>query len=167
MASERARVAGIDIDGVLADPSHRLHFIEGRPKNWRGFFSQVHSDPALSQGIEVVKQLVADGVEILYVTGRPEYLRVATTTWLERQGLPMGAMHMRHRGDFRPAPEVKLGVYRLIETEFDIVRIVDDDLRVVETLREAGFPVIHADWFQPDTAGEKALKKAQDEQGRS
>lgn len=167
MGTDRARVAGIDIDGVLADPSHRLHFIEGRPKNWRGFFSQSHSDPPLAEGVETVRQLIDDGVGIVYVTGRPDYLRRVTAKWLEQQGLPADVLFMRTRGDFRPAPEVKLGVYRRISTEFHIEVIVDDDERVVQVLREAGFPVRHADWFSPDPDGDRALREAQDEQGRS
>lgn len=167
MGTEPARVAGIDIDGVLADPSHRLHFVEGRPKNWKGFFAQAHRDPTLPEGIEVVRALVERGVAIVYVTGRPEYLRRLTSKWLEQQGLPADVMHMRPRGDFRPAPEVKLGIYRRIAAEFEIEVIVDDDTRVVDTLRSAGFPVHLADWFVPDPAGKAALQEAQDEKGRS
>ena len=113
MATERGRVAGIDIDGVLADPSHRLHFIEGHPKNWKGFFGQADRDPPLAEGIDVVRALVAQGVAIVYVTGRPEYLRRSTHLWLQRQGLPVDALHLRPRGDFRPVPVVKLEFYRL------------------------------------------------------
>ncbi len=167
MAPERGRIAGIDIDGVLADPSHRLHLIEGKPKNWRGFFSQARADAPLEPGISLVQDLVRQGVAIVYVTGRPDYLRRATTQWLQRQGLPVDALHMRGRGDFRPNPEVKLELYLQLAEEFDIEVIVDDDRRVVDLLGGAGLPVQHADWFTPDTEGDRALREAQDEQGRS
>lgn len=167
MSSEPARVAGIDIDGVLADPSHRLHFVSGRPKNWKGFFSQAHRDPPLPEGIQRVQDLVTRGVAIVYVTGRPEYLRRPTRKWLADLGLPIDVMYMRPRGDFRPAPQVKLDVYRRIAVDYEIDVIWDDDTRVVETLRSAGFPVQWADWFSPDPVGQAALSDAQDEQGRS
>jgi FMN phosphatase YigB (HAD superfamily) len=32
-----------DIDGTLADISHRLHFIQQEPKDWRGFYSEMHT----------------------------------------------------------------------------------------------------------------------------
>lgn len=167
MVGERGRIAGIDIDGVLADPSHRLHLIEGKPKNWRGFFNLARSDEPLQPGLALVMDLVQRGITIVYVTGRPEYLRAATTKWLEAQGLPVPALHMRSRGDFRPNPEVKLELYSRLREEFDIDVIVDDDTRVIELLADAGFPVRHADWFAPDDAGNTALRQAQDEQGRS
>lgn len=28
-----------DIDGTLADCSHRLHWIQSKPKNWNAFFA--------------------------------------------------------------------------------------------------------------------------------
>lgn len=167
MASERGRIAGIDIDGVLADPSHRLHLIEGKPKNWRGFFNLARSDAPLDRGVSLVTDLVNKGITIVYVTGRPDYLRGPTTRWLEEQGLPVEALYMRGKGDFRPNPEVKLELYRELRGEFDIEVIVDDDERVIELLGGAGFPVLHADWFSPDAAGGTALQRAQDEQGRS
>lgn len=164
MATQLPRVAGIDIDGVLADPRHRLHFLAGRPKNWRGFFAGAHRDPPLPEGVALVKELAADGVTIVYVTGRPESLRDRTTTWLAEQGLPNDVLHMRSRGDFRPAPQVKLQIYRTIARDHQLEVIVDDDARVVEVLSQAGLPVRLADWFDPDGP---SLSEAQDEDGRT
>lgn len=164
MASEAARVAGIDIDGVLADPRHRLHFLSRRPKDWRGFFAEAHRDPPLEEGVRLVRDLVSDGVTIVYVTGRPEFLRRATRQWLADLGLPDEFLHMRARGDFRPAPEVKLEIYRALDQEFRLETIVDDDERVLEVLSNAGLPVLRADWFDPESP---VLSDAQDEQGRT
>lgn len=164
MASDPARVAGIDIDGVLADPRHRLHFLARRPKDWRGFFAQAHRDPPLEEGIRVVRDLVSDGVTIVYVTGRPESLRRATRQWLTDLGLPDDVLYMRARGDYRPAPQVKLEIYRALEAQYRLETIVDDDERVLEVLSAAGLPVMRADWFDPESP---VLSEAQDEQGRT
>ena len=43
--SPQQRVAVIDIDGVLADVGHRLHHIQGRPKDWAAFFAAAGDDP--------------------------------------------------------------------------------------------------------------------------
>ena len=32
-------LAVVDIDGVVADVRHRLHYIEGKPRQWDRFFS--------------------------------------------------------------------------------------------------------------------------------
>lgn len=167
MATSRGRIAGIDIDGVLADPSHRLHLIESRPKDWRGFFRLARKDPPLPQGVALVEDLVARGVAVVFATGRPVHLRRATEAWLTEQGLPSGPLYMREGGDRRPNPVVKLELYRSLAREFDIEVIVDDDLRVVELLASAGLPVQHADWYSPDAADDDALRRAQDDEGRS
>ncbi len=164
MASDPAGVAGFDIDGVLADPRHRLHFLARRPKDWRGFFAAAHADPPLEVGVQMVRELIADGVTIVYVTGRPASLRGVTRRWLTDLGLPDDALHMRARGDFRPAPQVKLEIYRAMAEEFRLDVIVDDDVRVTEVLAEAGLPVRRADWFDPESP---VLGEAQDEQGRT
>jgi hypothetical protein len=121
----------------------------------------------LVEGIRRVQELVERGVAIVYVTGRPEYLRRPTRNWLADQGLPTDVLYMRTRGDFRPAPQVKLEVYRRIAVDYEIDVILDDDTRVVEELRSAGFPVRLADWYTPDATDQAALSDAQDKQGRS
>jgi len=35
----------VDIDGVLADVGHRLHFFHHRPKDWKGFLAAARTDP--------------------------------------------------------------------------------------------------------------------------
>ena len=141
METDRAPIAGVDIDGVLADPTHRLHHLSTRPKNWQRFFASVDKDAPLPEGKRLVSQLQEDGIALVYVSGRPEFLRRATVNWLDRHGFPQAPLYLRPRGDFRPAPVLKQEVYRRMAEEFEIRQIVDDDERVVETLRTAGFPV--------------------------
>lgn len=168
MERRSGTIAGIDIDGVLANPEHRLHHVAGRPKNWRAFFAAVSSDSRLEEGLAAVNDLVSAGVTIVYVSGRPEYLRAKTESWLRRQGFPDAPMYLRPRGDFRPAPVLKTEIYRRLSREFDVRVIVDDDPGVVQALRDAGFEVQHAQWFQPDSPAETAaLRHAQDDQGRT
>ncbi|MCH9816384.1 MAG: hypothetical protein K0U64_08020 [Actinomycetia bacterium] len=166
-AATKPGVVGIDIDGVLADPTHRLHFLAGRRKNWRGFFSGCGDDAPLPIGIALVKELQAEGLGIVYVSGRPERLRATTLEWFARHGLPTAPMQLRPMGDFQPAPEWKLQVYREIATEFDVRLVVDDDVRVVKTLTDAGFPVRFADWYQPPESDRSRLSEAQDTEGRT
>ena len=38
-AADERPLAVFDIDGVLADVRHRLHFLQCRPQRWERFFS--------------------------------------------------------------------------------------------------------------------------------
>ena len=160
-------IAGIDIDGVIADPTHRLRHLEQRPKDWQAFFADAHADPPLPSGIAEVTRLQRLGLTIVYVSGRPTYLRDQTRSWLARNGLPEGSIHLRPARDHRPAPDMKLDIYRELARDFDVQAIVDDDDRVVEALTAAGFPVIHATWYLPGRGDAATLSAAQDEEGRT
>ena len=72
----------LDIDGVLADVRHRLHYLASRPKNWDGFFAAAKDDELLEVGAEFAKR-AAGTHDIVYLTGRPERLRAATQAWLD------------------------------------------------------------------------------------
>ncbi len=103
---ERRPIAIVDLDGVVADVRHRLHFLQNRPKDWDGFFAAAAADPAHPEGLAVVARL-ADDHEIVFVTGRPDRLRRDTVEWLETYGIGEHRLFMRPDGDRRPAAQVK------------------------------------------------------------
>jgi phosphoglycolate phosphatase-like HAD superfamily hydrolase len=153
-------LAVFDVDGVVADVRHRLHHLERR-RDWEAFFDAADEDPLLEAGARLVADL--DGQhEIVWLTGRPEWLREVTENWLERNGLPGGEVHLRPYGDFRPAPRYKLDVLRELAGR-GIAAVVDDDDEVVGAARAAGFPAVLADWVPRD----RRLRRAQDRDGRT
>lgn len=153
-------LAVFDIDGVVADVRHRLHHIEGR-RDWRAFFAAAGGDALLAEGARLVADL-QDQHEIVWLTGRPEWLRDVTTAWLTRHGLPADEVHLRPAGDFRPAVRYKLQVLRQLAAR-GIAAVIDDDDVVVDAARNAGFPAVLADWM-PRSAD---LHAAQEEAGRT
>jgi HAD superfamily hydrolase (TIGR01509 family) len=161
-----------DIDGVLADVRHRLHHLATRPKSWEGFFAAAKNDQVLEVGAEFAKRLAATH-EIVYLTGRPERLRVATQTWLDAQQLPAGRLVMRTEGDRRPSAVVKLHELRKLRRESTIALLVDDDASVIDAARAAGFTVQLADWMprpaDPEVPlfGSDLLHEAQQRDGRT
>jgi phosphoglycolate phosphatase-like HAD superfamily hydrolase len=155
--------ATVDLDGVVADVRHRLHHIERRPKDWDAFFAAAVDDPVLPEGRAVVEELVGRGHELVWLTGRPERCRRDTVDWLRRNGLPAGRLFMRREGDRRPARMTKLAILRALSRERPVAVAVDDDDEVVQVLRDAGFPVLHAQWM----AEEPSLRSAQESQGRT
>lgn len=124
-----------DIDGTLADATHRIHFIkdmahwtspEGKlPRpNWEAFLAsdQIARDSAIPQTWKVLRSLLADGNRIVFITGRPERERETTYNWLTDLSCPIRApavlemdfrsqwpvIFMRKDGDRRASSAVKL-----------------------------------------------------------
>jgi hypothetical protein len=155
-------LAVVDIDGVVADVRHRLHYIEGRPRHWDRFFSAATDDPPLPEGVALVKELSADH-DVLWLTGRPERTRRATKAWLAAQRLPTDPLIMRPNRDFRPARVTKRDELRRLRADREIAIVVDDDPQVLELLAAEGFPTRLADW-QPRPA---PLHDAQESDGRT
>jgi phosphoglycolate phosphatase-like HAD superfamily hydrolase len=142
-----------DIDGVLADVRHRLHHVASRPKDWDAFFGAAPNDPPLGEGLGAVATADRAGHVVVYLTGRPERCRAATLTWLAAQGLPEGQLFMRADSDRRPARITKVATLRRLSAQYRIEAFVDDDAAVVEAVRAAGFPVLHAQWMGTSTSG--------------
>jgi hypothetical protein len=153
-------LAVFDIDGVVADVRHRLRHLEGR-RNWRAFFAAADRDPLLPEGARLVADL-ANSHDVVWLSGRPEWLRDVTGAWLDRHGLPAGELHLRPAGDVRPAPRFKLGVLRSL-AERGVAAFVDDDELVVAAAIAAGFPAALADWVPRA----EPLRRAQDREGRT
>jgi uncharacterized HAD superfamily protein len=152
----------IDIDGVLADVRHRVPHLERHPPDWRRFFSAARHDTLLEQGREVVVSL-AEVCEIVYLSGRPESIRGDTQDWLDRHDLPRGELHLRPRGDYRPARVFKVEVLRRLARRASVSVVVDDDTEVIAAVTAAGFDVLPATWM-----GEvERLHEAQEHDGRT
>jgi hypothetical protein len=155
------KIAVVDIDGVLADVRHRLHFVESRPKDWQGFFAAALDDPPLEVGIDTVRRLAAV-CDIVYLSGRPEHCRADTLAWFQNHSLPPGELLLRRAGDRRPARVTKIEALRRLAGRAPVVVLVDDDPLVGAAAREAGFDVLPADWMgsAPQRATLHAVQEA-------
>ena len=140
-------IAIFDIDGVLADVRHRLHYVSAKPHDWKQFFAAAPLDPLLAQGYALVKELAAAGHDIVYVTGRPEMCRVDTESWLAQHRLPSGELWMRPARDRRPGPLVKGQLIARLATVRAVALVVDDDVDVLAHISAMGYPVRHATWM--------------------
>jgi hypothetical protein len=152
-------LAVIDIDGVVADVRHRLHHVHRH--QWQQFFAAADADPLLVEGASLVADLER-GHDIVWLSGRPEWLRPVTVDWLTRHRLPADEVHLRPDGDYRPARVFKLAVLRAVAPRA-IAAFVDDDVEVVDAALAAGYPAVLADWV-PKDAG---LREAQEHLGRT
>jgi len=79
----------LDIDDTLADLSHRAHIVE-KPEptqdDWDMFFDPelVAKDAPIEKAQIVFDQLVGAFDTVIFVTGRPDYLRDVTVAWLKK-----------------------------------------------------------------------------------
>lgn len=170
-------IAVIDIDGVVADVRHRLHHLQQRPPDWFGFFDAADADPPLAVGVERALALAEDH-DIVWLTGRPEWLRDVTARWLAEQGLPTEVLLMRGNSDRRPARVLKASVLHALAAgraipgadasgQRRIAIVIDDDSAVVARLRTDGWPVEQADWVGLTSTGAARLATAQEAEGRT
>lgn len=129
-----------DIDGTLADCSHRLHHIQKTPKDWDGFFGDCHLDAPHPHIIGLAKDLHARSI-VVFVSGRSDQCREQTENWLLNHGLPSGPLYMRKAGDHRDDDTIKIEILAELRVDgFDPIMAFDDRNRVVKAWRSAGIP---------------------------
>ncbi|MFE7108060.1 hypothetical protein ACFU98_14935 [Streptomyces sp. NPDC057575] len=162
MRSDHRPLAVFDLDGTLADSGHRQHHLEGRRRDWDGFFAAAVDDPPLAEGVRLALDS-AGSCEVRYLTGRPERCRRDTVAWLTEQGLPEGRVYMRRDGDRRPARHTKLEILKRLGREREIRMLVDDDELFCDAAEQAGFTVVRARWAKASAT----LHDAQEREGRT
>ena len=145
-----------DIDGVVADISHRLHYMH--EKNYEKFYSdeELAKDGEIVAGINLANRLFeSDNSLVMFMTGRPLSTEDATWDWLYKHKVKHAQFgFFRGDGDYRPSPIVKVeGVEQAIaevkkildsaskdgsvgELELGNVYFIDDDPKNVQAVEE-------------------------------
>lgn len=130
-----------DIDGTLADLSHRLHHIQKQPKDWDAFFRECGSDAPIEHICELARLLNDADQHIVLVSGRSEGYRKETKHWLDRHEISYHGIYMRQDGDHRPDHIVKSELMDRVRADgFEPVMIFEDREQVVKMWRERGIP---------------------------
>ena len=128
-----------DIDGTLADCSHRLHHIQKQPKDWTAFFAEVLDDEPIPHVVALAKSL-AERHEIVFVSGRSDQCRGQTELWLCRHAF-FAPLFMRRAGDHRDDDVVKIEILAEVRAAgYEPIMAFDDRDRVVAAWRAAGIP---------------------------
>ncbi len=141
-----------DLDGTLADATHRLHFIDRKDSltgeackpDWPAFFAACPKDAPIPAVIGVLRALRDAGADIWVWTGRSATVMQETVLWLQTHcGYRETEMlRMRHEWDRRPDHEVKAGwLQEMWASDRErLVAIFEDRSRVVQMWRENGIP---------------------------
>lgn len=137
-----------DLDGTLADISHRVHHVRGTGKpNWDAFFASCADDMPHLHVIETFKSHLDAGHKVRVWSARSAVVRRETEEWLLRHGIdPCFLQHMRAEGD--NTPDATLKRYWLHQEAVKPDIVYDDRQRVVDMWRAEGVPCFQvvADW---------------------
>jgi phosphoglycolate phosphatase-like HAD superfamily hydrolase len=129
-----------DLDGTLADDSHRWHHVQ-RSGDWDSYYAAAVQDKAIDHVLKVALALQSSGYAIAIVTGRSESIRQETEDWLLRHGILFRELIMRKLTDRRRNSELKLSALEeLRQRGYDVLMVFEDLPAAVATYRAAGVP---------------------------
>jgi len=133
-----------DIDGTLADLSHRLHYWRDSPKNWNMFKSEMVNDTPIEQIAYIAREIWFSGHNVILCSGRGEESRKVTEDWLKKHGIEYSGLYMRPEKDYRSDDIVKKELLDKIVNDYGRKPDLwfDDRPRVVKMLRENGVFVV-------------------------
>lgn len=138
-----------DIDGTLADATHRLHHILGKEKkDWDAWDAETDGDSPIVPIVGILQALYDHGHYIMLLTGRNERVREQTEKWLADHNIHYHWLIMRPHGDHRDDNIVKVELlYQFLEDhpEQHPETIFEDRRRLVVAFREEGFHVCQVD----------------------
>ena len=133
----------VDLDGTLADCSHRIHHILKQPKDWRAFFADCEDDDPIPNVIDFIDAIDRRKFEIWITSGRSDECRQATEAWLSYFCPKYDRLIMRKAGDFTDDGVLKPSWLSdgTIPRE-RVLLALDDRNRVVKAWRDAGIPCL-------------------------
>lgn len=135
----------VDLDGTLADGSHREHLVTGEKKDWNAYFALCGGDKPIEIVFRWVQELSKDHT-ICVVSGRSDAFWRQTSMWFLEMawaGFPLRFDHifMRAASDKRPDTMVKADFLKHMPKE-KIAMVIDDRPSVIRMWRENGLKVI-------------------------
>lgn len=150
-----------DIDGTVADCTHRLDLIDKRihprakDRDYNRFFEELSHDAPIEYMVSLCRTLIAASYElenygsVVFLTGRPERTREATVDWLNEHNLTctmsddpdrdaVDNLIMRDDGDNRPSEICKRDLISDYFTRDELNRAIffEDSPANIEMMRE-------------------------------
>lgn len=133
-----------DLDGTLADITHRRHLVEGEKKDWASFYRSCVHDKPNAAVIETLWRLGSTGAEIQIWSGRSDEVAQETAAWLDEHVWSIPALdrpcRMREAGDYTPDDVLKERWLTEMapEDRARLVAVFDDRDKVVAMWRRNG-----------------------------
>ncbi len=142
-----------DIDGVLADCSHRLHYIQGEDKDYDKFYSdeEIMKDRLILDITDIIIALgnfddytgvdEEDQTRIIFISGRNRKCLSSTIRWLETNlnvCINEDNLFLRSENDWRPAYQIKEDLIKKHIGFENILFAFDDDDEVNDMYKKHG-----------------------------
>lgn len=128
-----------DVDGTVADLSHRLHHIQNGNHDREAFEAGASDDLPIWPVIQIIRAINSAGFCTLATSGRAERLRQVTEDYFVQFSIPYDRLYMRANGDTRADHVVKRQILQGIrEDGYTIEGVIDDRQSVVDMWREEG-----------------------------
>lgn len=127
-----------DIDGTLADVTHRREHLLSKPKDWKSWNAKAPHDTPKPSIVRLLKTLSADS-KIIITTGREDQFKETTKHWLWQHGIHHDLMLMRKTKDYRADDVIKAEMFdKIMYHGYMPWLVIDDRDRVVAMWREKG-----------------------------
>lgn len=142
-----SRAVIFDLDGTLADDTHRQHLICEAPDfkrllpnpQWEEYFFLCGSDSPIIPMVRLCKLYFWSGYEVLIWTGRSELVHEHTVEWLKRHKIYYDSLKMRSLDDkVTPNWKLKLGWYKQLEEDLIVECAFDDCNKITKMWRDVG-----------------------------
>ena len=149
-----------DIDGTLANISHRLPHVLKKNKDHDTFYSLVKHDTPIKNTVDLAKELKKEGHNIIFVSGRRESSRKDTEKWLKKYVF-RAPVYLRKTGDERKDFIVKKEILDELDRRGFYPDVVFEDRpTVIQMWKEEGIPVIDVGtWNEGDPDARRVLPK--------
>jgi len=146
-SSPAKRFVVFDLDGTLADITHRSTLLHTAVVDWNKFFKASIHDKPIWPVIRLLRGAAAvssqHDYETVILTGRNEDVRAETIQWLSKYEVPFDHLVMRKSGDRRPDVEMKQDFIDSVGVD-RIDYAVEDRQRVVDMWRSNGVLVLQS-----------------------
>lgn len=136
----------VDLDGTLADYSHRRHYLKNKVEkhdqdgpDWDNF-NRAAADDSVKSDILRLVNMVQGQMAICVMSGRSSRYAHVTVGWLNKHNIPCDLLLMRCQGDFRSDTVVKADLYHqhFVIPKRKVHFVLEDRDKVVEMWRSIG-----------------------------
>lgn len=141
LPKEKDKAILVDVDGTIANDSHRFEFAK-KPNgkiNWDVYFRKdlVEKDKLNDELKDRLIKFKEDGHEIVFLTGRPEFLRKTTTDWLVNHDVPFDKLVMRSEDErYLDVTDYKYKEISKLKKDYNIIIAFDDLDEAIEAIEK-------------------------------
>lgn len=154
----------VDVNGTISDVSKVVHMIQGKEKDWIGFFDAMNSDrvPVNPMVKDFIKRF-RPAYAVVLVSGAPDRYEAQTKAWLLRHGVSFDAIHFRPDWDKRRGWQFKKTLFeKRLKNIYDIKLVLDDKQDACNMWMDKGIPC----WKLPSDMDKANQAMASNEPGK-